>query len=340
MHCLSLTDIVLPEGVTSIGKSAFSDCDALTSIVIPDAVTEVGPYLFSTCETLSSVTLGSGLTYLSDHMFDSCRALESIYLPDNITSIGELTFQACRNLQDINFPEHLTSIGRGAFSLCLLDHVELPASVTEIGENAFFQMYSIRYYYVSPDNPAYSSPNGALCSKDGTIAYFLPCRISGPYVVPEGVVRINAYAMWFLSTITDISIPASVRSIGERGITGMKIDTITFLGAPPEDYAENGIYGYYNTCIYYMEEFAEEWAPNGETEWNGIPIRMIAQPANPIAGDVDGDGHVSFTDITMLYIYIMGTGEIPEELLANADVNGDGCINYADITAMYMSILA
>ncbi len=67
-----IKEVVLPNGITSIGDDAFNNCDSLTSITIPDSVTSIGDYAFYKCNSLTKITIGSGVTSIGDYAFDDC----------------------------------------------------------------------------------------------------------------------------------------------------------------------------------------------------------------------------------------------------------------------------
>ena len=99
--CRSLTDIVIPDGVTSIENSAFFRCRSLTSINIPDGVTSIGGWAFQECRSLTSVTIGNGVTAIKESTFRSCSSLTSITIPNKVTSIGDYAFSGCSSLASI-----------------------------------------------------------------------------------------------------------------------------------------------------------------------------------------------------------------------------------------------
>ena len=138
--CSSLTSITIPEGVTSIGKSAFSGCSSLTSITIPEGVTSIGESAFSGCSLLTSITIPEGVTSIGKFAFSSCSSLTSIVIPDGVTSIGNYAFNWCKNLTSIVIPDGVTSIGDGMFKYCSnLTSIVISDSVTSIGDEAFFE---------------------------------------------------------------------------------------------------------------------------------------------------------------------------------------------------------
>lgn len=106
----SATDVVIPEGVTSIGNSAFYNCGRLTSVSIPKGVTSIGDSAFYNCESLTSVNIPEGVTSIGEYAFAHCK-LQSINIPEGVISIGEDAFASCK-LQSINIPEGVQSIGK------------------------------------------------------------------------------------------------------------------------------------------------------------------------------------------------------------------------------------
>ena len=80
-----IESIVIPNGVTSIGSGAFSDCRSLTSVAIPDSVTSIGDKAFENCFSLTSVAIGNGVTSIGLGAFRGCEALTSVTIPSRFT---------------------------------------------------------------------------------------------------------------------------------------------------------------------------------------------------------------------------------------------------------------
>ena len=85
-----VTDLVIPDDVTSIGKYAFCGCDSLTSITIPDSVTSIGNYAFEGCSRLTSVTSGNGVTSIGASAFRNCTSLTSVTFEGTVEQAGAM----------------------------------------------------------------------------------------------------------------------------------------------------------------------------------------------------------------------------------------------------------
>ncbi|MQN70393.1 leucine-rich repeat protein, partial [Segatella copri] len=133
--CSSLSEIVIPSSVASIGDSAFSWCSSLSEIVIPSSVTSIGDSAFSRCDSLLEIVIPSSVTSIGDSAFYDCYSLSEIVIPSSVTSIGKGAFSFCDSLSEIVIPSSVTSIGDNAFSSCdSLSEIVIPSSVTSIGD--------------------------------------------------------------------------------------------------------------------------------------------------------------------------------------------------------------
>ncbi len=176
-----LTEVSLPQSLTSIGSTAFGQCAALREITIPDGVTTLPDLLFFGCTRLKAVSLGAGLESISVEAFELCAELERITvseenayfksvndgkflltktgetlvlggtdgkIPDGVKTIGDGAFFGRTGLKDIIFPDGLERIGEYAFSKCMgLSKLKLPRGLKEIGDDAFencLELFNIR----------------------------------------------------------------------------------------------------------------------------------------------------------------------------------------------------
>ena len=134
----------IPQGITSIGDSAFAGHASVTTVVIPNSITSIGERAFYWCKSLISITIPDSVTSIGMSAFAYCNSLTSITIPDSVTSIGDGAFSACDSLTSVTIPNSVTSIGDGAFSFCdSLTSVTLSDSITSIGSKTFYQSTSL-----------------------------------------------------------------------------------------------------------------------------------------------------------------------------------------------------
>ena len=146
----SVTNLVIPDGVTEIGSYSFSGYTSLTSVTIPDSVTEIGDYAFYYCDSLTSVTIPDSVTSIGSYAFEHCYSLTSITIPDGVTTIGDRAFCGCDSLESVTIPYSVTTIGDMAFNSCgkLREVYCKRTTPPSIGENAFYDNAYIRRIYV------------------------------------------------------------------------------------------------------------------------------------------------------------------------------------------------
>lgn len=274
--------------VSQIGDDAFSYCDGLTSVTIPNSVTEIGESAFNDCEGLGSVILPTTISIIRDEAFWGCSNLTCIDVPPFVTTIGHLAFGFVRNIvyngsakgspwgalcvngyvednlvytdaskrilvgcassaTSVNIPSSVEQIGEEAFFSCFnLTSITIPNTVTKIGQNAFCPIKNIIYY-----GKAKGAPWGALCLNgyiDGDFIYSDPSKMrlvgctSAPtsvtnIVIPNVVTTIGKGAFSSCSNLTSVEIPNTVTSIEEgafwgcTGLTSVSIpNSVTTIG--------------------------------------------------------------------------------------------------------------
>ena len=119
-------NVVIKEGITYIGKYAFSvhyeydyefyDSSSLATVTIPNSVTSIGSHAFYYCSNLTSVTMGNGVTSIGECAFSGCSSLTSVTIPNGVTSIGNSAFNNCTSLTSVTIPNNVTSIGNDALT--------------------------------------------------------------------------------------------------------------------------------------------------------------------------------------------------------------------------------
>ena len=174
-------DIVVPDGVTSIGDGAFSECEGLTSIKLPEGIMNIGNSVFSKCYGLKSIEIPESVTSIGKWAFGYCMNLENINIPESVTSIGDYAFAYCYALRNIEFSKSMTNIAKSTFYKCKsLTNIKIPSNIKSIGGHAFYNCENLKQVIIS-----------------------------------EGVITIHERAFDWCGSLEKIVIPASVTSIGE-----------------------------------------------------------------------------------------------------------------------------
>lgn len=132
----SLTSIVLPASLDTIGYNAFGSCSKLTRITLPDNLSVIEPYAFSGCSVLESITLPTGLKAISNNVFFTCYALRSVNIPAGVKYIGSAAFYKTA-IETVVVPEGCDSIAKTAFLFCAqLSDLQLPKTLRHLGAAA------------------------------------------------------------------------------------------------------------------------------------------------------------------------------------------------------------
>ena len=249
--CTNLTSVTISAQVTSISVGAFYDCKRLESILVnknnPNYSSD-GVALYNKDKTkliqvpasVASFTIPGSVTSIGDDAFEFCTKLTSITIPDGVTSIGHYAFAYCESLTSITIPNRVTSIGVGAFVSC--------TSLTRI--------------LVDETNPNYSSDGVALYNKDKTKLIQVPASVVS-FTLPGSVTSIGDYALADCTSLTSITIPDSVTSIGGdyafSNCTSLTSITI------PNSVTSIGAYAFYG-----CESLTSITFDGTTTEWNDI----------------------------------------------------------------------
>ena len=224
----SIMSVVIEDGVTSIGKNAFGDCSCLASVVIPASVTSIGSVAFEACSALTEITIPASVTTIGSFAFNLTPATLSLS-PENtafsladgvlFTADGtELVWYPCSKT-DASYvvPDGVTMLRAGAFANVNLASITLSSSVRNLAVSTFYgSNAALTEINVAEDNTVFCSVDGVLFSKDKTVLAHYPQGKVGAYEIPSGVTRIFGYAFDHARQLTEVTIPASMATIGDN----------------------------------------------------------------------------------------------------------------------------
>lgn len=201
-----VTDLVIPDSITSIGHWAFYNCTSLESVIIPDSVTSIGNSAFRDCTSLTSITIPDNVTSIGESAFSGCISLTSITIPDSVTSIGDYAFSGCTNFQKIYW--NAKNISPLTTSSKIFSGVGRSGSGIEVVFGDTVEKIPAYLFYV------YDSSYRPKVTK---------------VTIGENVTSIGDYAFCLCTSLTSITVPDSVTSIGSyafNGCTGLKSVTV------------------------------------------------------------------------------------------------------------------
>ena len=239
-----ITDIVIEDGVTSIGEYAFAECENPTTINIPNSVTSIGYKAFGYCNRLTTINIPNSVTTIGESAFLGCVYLKTVTIGSGVTSIGESAFEYCSSLTEITvsgenlyymsvdnvlfnkdgtllikypegiatsytIPDGVKTIGNNAFEYSNLTEVTIPNSVTTIGKDAFMN-----------------------------------CLVE-ELTIPNSVTTIGDYAFGACEYLTTLNIGSGVTSIGDGPCNGCtSLTEITVSGGTHFKSVNNVLFTY------------------------------------------------------------------------------------------------
>lgn len=222
--------VEIPKGVEIIGEYAFCG-SSLTSVTIPNSVKGIDSRAFYNCWDLTSINIPDSVKKIGTQAFYCCSKLISITIPDSVESIGRSAFEGCIRLKQVAIGDGVTSIGNSAFYQCIhLTSVTIGKGVTSIRNSAFEGCYELTSVHYTGDVACWcrinfgSSDANPLCYAHNLYLNDAPLT---ELVIPNTVTDINDFAFYGCFSLTSVTVPSSVKSIGSWAFFRSKLASIT-----------------------------------------------------------------------------------------------------------------
>lgn len=233
---IGVKNVVVNDGVTTIGEQAFAGLFYLESASIPKSVNNIGRQAFRgsnlksvtiagsntvmeteafyLCDDLETLTIMSGTTKIGSYAFSGCSSLKSITLPDSVTQILDSAFQYCSKLETIRIPKNVKTIYDSTFANCTnLKNVEFNNALTKIDKLAFYNCTSLE---------TLSFP--ASLKTIGESA-FSGCTSLKKAELPDGLQYIKDYA-FIDAPLENLTVPSKLVSIGREAFRDGSFDKV------------------------------------------------------------------------------------------------------------------
>ena len=373
-ECTGLTAVTLGEGVTTIGRRAFY-CGAVSSLILPDSLTTIGWEAFGACD-MTTVTIPKNVSWIDSDAFGSCEALSEIcvaeenryycshdgvlydkamtrliqapggitrcVVPQGVQVIGESAFFECKKLKTVILPDSVTTIERAAFYDTGMGLIIIPASVTEMEEDAINGVRNVRFLgdvpevigrwaaiqsgyfdpkvnvYYPADNAAWEdeTARSAVCNNANWVQ-------SKDYVVTEGA-----------NTVLD----GSAQSVA----IGTEADSYYFIGlyidgkwVDPDNYTVTD-----DTRIVLDAEYAatvKTGAHQVTLVFRDGDAKATLTVFKNMAGDLDGKNDVGEDDVIYLLQHLLMPMEFPVE--QDVDYDNSGTVDEDDVIYLLQHLL-
>ena len=339
--CEKLLSITVPAEVSVIGVSAFEGCSSLERALIPASVAMISERAFANCSNLKTLTIENGVETIGSEAFADCASLETIIIPSSVTKIDERAFAGCSNLKTVILQAGIRTFEADAFSGCnslkdirivdlsgwcesdfatplsnpaylskalncmgdILVDLTIPATVTRIGQNAFYgytplKSITIHDKLLSISKDAFGECSGIdkICISDlaawcniefasetsNPLLYGRTLSVNGVDIdvlkIPEGVGEIKQYA-FVNGNFTQIWIPASVTTIADAAFKGIIPNSVRCYSETPPAVSSMAFSDYSATLFVPIGAKSYYWVHTvwGRfTEMKDIPVDAIS----------------------------------------------------------------
>ena len=342
--------------VTAIGNDAFSNCDGITSIEIGPKVQSIGMSAFEGCTGLTSVTIPNSVTYVGGMAFSNCSSLNSIVIGENCRFNNSYSwalniFKGCSSLSSI------TCLSEEAweFHEPMFDDATYANAVVWVPGGSEAAYRATDYWKKFSQIKGTYTLDEALNVEGGDLHFITSGQYPWTVMVDDNDVP---YAQ---------SGNAGVHSSTSELTATVTVDRASTLSFDFKAWGE-GTSTYWDRCSFYLDDvevFAKgaymnsnwetfsvdltsgthrlKWSYTKDSSVNYtgdfFAIDNVAIGSGSLRGDVNNDGVVNITDVTVLISAVMAEN-FANINTTNADMNGDSFINITDVTMLINAVMA
>ena len=372
-----VTQVVLPEGITTINSFAFAKCTLIDTIILPDSLIEIQPYAFYGCENINFITIPKNVTIVGESAYEGCSSLETIYISHttfNLERIEKKAFKDCQNLKDVEIPDGTKYIGDFAFENCTsLKSIYIPNSIIDVGVGIFKNCSNLYNIMMNDNDYLYGKKNNAIIRRKGykgeptlvagcqdTIIsdeiksiddYALYGCIKGNFFeINDNIKRIGDCAFENCTELKDLILPNNLEEIGYNSFAGVKHVTNNSVNTNVRNdlmnnFCETVIDGYVEENFVYKDYTKKEVIRYiGNSDVCTIPDGV------EIIGEYFGAGAYAFNIPTTIVIphtvkeiktnaFLNGTNIIKISIPNSVEVIGENAFDNCNISeALYIPI--
>ena len=290
-------------------------------------ITSIEKGCFKGNDTVREIYIDDDIAALNGDVFKDCVNLEKVHLSNAIPKFTASAFAGCTALSEVNIPDSMTDVPRGLFKDSPLNTIHIGKGVVTLSPDAFykgtadfasglyFKEKSLENLIIDEENEHFSVIGTMLLSKDGKR---LVAELGDPAVaeIPEGVEEICPMAFEKIGSFTQVSFPATLKTIGEKAFAGTALTHVEF----PASLECIGVQAFSFCRSLTSAEFYDGLKEIAAQAFEGCPIGEVYIPAS-----VETLGSNSFLAISTY------PGQISQRFLidsANAHLQADGIALY------------
>ncbi len=312
--CKNLVSVSLPSTLRSIGKWAFMECESLEHIPLPDGLEKIGGLAFAE-SGLVDIDIPGGVSFYDEGQFRNCPSLKHVRLKDGVTEVADYMFIGSEALSEVVLSGSLTQIGKQAFYDTAVEHISLPEGLVRIEKEAFrgtpLTEIVIPDSVVTIEEGAFESCEEMTYAKLPAEIKKLPkdcffyCRKLSDAALPQSLVELGDLAFCSCA-IPSITIPETLTKIGSNAFAGCPL-TEVFIPGTVKTVESGAFSGCKDLIAVTVEDGVEEL---GGGIYGHVFMACSSLVSVSLPGSLKSVGFQSFDDcVSLQSIYFDGTEE-------------------------------